>query len=477
MDCAARASRRARPWYTDGAMPTFPSGFVWGAASASYQIEGAAAEDGKGPSIWDEFCSKPGAIWQGHSGEIACDHYHLWRGDVAIASALGLRAYRFSVSWPRVLPDGTGAVNAAGLDFYDRLVDALLDAGIAPYVTLFHWDSPLALHRRGGWLSPESPRWFADYARVVGARLGDRVACWMTMNEPQVVVDAGLREGRHAPGEQRPFAEVLLATHRVLLAHGLAVQALRAESRAPVGLAPVGLPAIPASDDPRDVEAARRWTFRTTSRSVRTNAWWMDPVFLGEYPADGLALFAADLPPIAASDLAIIAQPLDYFGVNLYDAPVVRAGAAEPETAPMPVGAPITAFDWRVTPEALYWGPRFFHERYRLPVLITENGLSCRDWVSLDGAVHDPQRIDFIARHLREVHRAIAGGTPVLGYFHWTLLDNFEWAHGYKHRFGLVHVDFETQARVVKDSGRWYAQAIASNGATALAAAVPHSMK
>jgi beta-glucosidase len=447
----------------------FPEGFVWGAASASYQIEGAAAEDGKGPSIWDEFCKRPGAIWQGHSGEVACDHYHRWREDIALAEALGLSAYRFSVSWPRVLPEGVGAVNRAGLDFYDRLVDALLAAGIAPYVTLFHWDSPLALHRQGGWLHPDSPRWFADYARAVASRLGDRVPCWMTMNEPQVVVDAGLREGRHAPGEQRPFGEVLLATHHVLLAHGLAVRALRAEApRSRIGLAPVGLPAIPASDDPRDVEAARQWTFRTIARSVRTNAWWMDPIFLGRYPDDGLALFAADLPRVGPDDLRTIAEPLDFFGINLYDAPTVRAGAAGPEALAMPPGAAITAFDWRVTPEALHWGPRFFHERYRLPVLVTENGLSCRDWVSLDGAVHDPQRVDFIARHLRELHRALEAGVPVLGYFHWTLLDNFEWAHGYKHRFGLVFVDFVTQERIAKDSGRWYASVIASNGAAAL---------
>jgi beta-glucosidase len=451
-------------------MSSFPEGFVWGAASASYQIEGGAAEDGKGPSIWDEFCKRPGAVWQGHSGEVACDHYHRWREDIAIAESLGLGAYRFSVSWPRVLPEGTGEVNARGLDFYDRLVDALLGAGIAPYVTLFHWDSPLAWHRRGGWLHPDSPRWFADYARVVATRLGDRVPCWMTMNEPQVVVDAGLREGRHAPGEQRPFADVLLATHHVLLAHGLAVQALRAEApRGRVGFAPVGLPAIPASDSLADVEAARRWTFRTATRSVRTNAWWMDPIFLGAYPADGLALFGVDVPAIGADDLATIAQPLDFFGVNLYDAPVVRARGVDPEALPMPVGAPITAFDWRVTPEAMHWGARFFHERYRLPILVTENGLSCRDWVSLDGAVHDPQRIDFIARHLRELHRALRSGVPVLGYFHWTLLDNFEWAHGYKHRFGLVHVDFATQERIVKDSGRWYASVIASSGAAALA--------
>jgi beta-glucosidase len=450
-------------------MPAFPQGFVWGAASASYQIEGAASDDGKGPSIWDAFCKRPGAVWQGHTGEIACDHYHRWREDVALMKALGLGAYRLSISWPRVLPEGTGQVNAAGLDFYDRLVDALLAAGIAPYVTLFHWDSPLALHGLGGWLHEDSPRWFGEYARAVAARLGDRVASFMTMNEPQVVVDAGLRDGRHAPGEQRPFADVLLAAHRVLLAHGLGVQALRAEApRVRVGMAPVGLPAIPASTDPRDVEAARDWTFRTVSRSLRTNAWWMDPIFLGEYPADGVALFAADMPALGASDMRTIAQPLDYFGVNLYDAPVVRATAGGPEAVPMPVGAPITAFDWRVTPEALYWGPRFFHDRYGLPVLITENGLSCRDWVSLDGAVHDPQRIDFIARHLRELHRVLAGGTPILGYFHWTLLDNFEWAHGYKHRFGLVYVDFATQERVVKDSGRWYAQVIASNGAVAL---------
>ena len=262
----------------------------------------------------------------------------------------------------------------------------------------------------------------------------------MTLNEPQVAIDAGLREGRHAPGEQRPFSEVLQAAHHMMLAHGRAVQALRAAlpSRGRIGLAPVGLTAIPATDDPRDVEAARAWVGHTAARLVRTNAWWMDPLLLGHYPDDGRALFAADLPRIGPDDMATIAQRLDFFGVNIYDGVVVRQGDAGPEALPWPVGAPITAFDWPVTPEALYWGPRFFHERYGLPILITEQGLSCRDWVTLDGAVHAPQRVDFLARYLRALGRAIDDGVPVQGYFHWTLMDNFEWAEGYKHRFGLV---------------------------------------
>jgi beta-glucosidase len=289
----------------------------------------------------------------------------------------------------------------------------------------------------------------------------------MTLNEPQVFVDAGYREGRHAPGERLTFSEVLLAGHHALLAHGVSVLALRSSvPEAKVGFAPVLLTCIPASTTPRDEAAARSWMFGTHGRSLRTNAWWTDAALLGEYPASALELFASDMPQIGPSDMATICQPLDFFGANIYDAAQVRdAGDGQPEVVPFGPQRPVSAFDWPITPEALYYGPRFVHERYRLPVVITENGLSLRDWVSVDGKVHDPGRIDFLSRHLRELARVREEGVPVQGYFHWSIMDNFEWAHGYKHRFGLIHVDFATQARTLKDSAFHYAKIIASNGA------------
>ena len=443
---------------------TFPENFAWGAAAASYQIEGAATADGKGPSVWDMFCRKPDAIWNGQSGDVACDHYHRYAEDVALMQQIGLKAYRLSVSWPRVLPDGTGKPNQAGLDFYSRLVDALLDANIVPWITLFHWDYPLALYYRGGWLNRDSAGWFGDYAALIAERLGDRVRHFITLNEPQVFIGAGHHEGRHAPGDRLRFPEVLRAGHHVLLAHGRAVQALRAErSDFRIGFAPVGMPKLPATNDARDVEAARQATFDVAVRSAWTNSWWMDPVFLGRYPEAGLRFFGDDAPAFSDADLALISQPIDFCGANIYQGTHVRAGKTEPEVVPLPVGHPITAFCWPVTPEALYWGPRFFWERYRKPIVITENGLSCRDWVSRDGQVHDPQRSDFIARHLLELRRAIADGVPVEGYFHWSFIDNFEWAHGYKHRFGLIFCDYESKARILKDSAFFYRDVIRSS--------------
>ena len=446
----------------------FPEGFRWGAAAASYQIEGAANEDGKGPSVWDMFCRKPGAVWEGHNGDVACDHYHRYEEDVLLMKAMGLKAYRLSVSWPRVLPAGTGAVNEAGIAFYERLIDALLEAGIEPWITLFHWDYPLELYYRGGWLNPETVEWFGEYAELVTRRFSDRVKNFMTFNEPQVFVGAGHMEGRHAPGDQLAFREVLRAGHHVLLAHGQAVQAMRAAAVSPIriGYAPVGLISLPATNSREDVLAARQATFSITGRTAWTNTWWMDPVYLGSYPEDGLALYGADAPVVRAGDLELISQPLDFFGVNLYQGTYVKAGEQGPEIVKRPIGSPITAFDWAVTEEVTHFGPKVLWERYQKPVVITENGISCRDWIALDGKVHDADRIDFTARHLISLGRAIDEGVPVEGYFHWSLIDNFEWGHGYKHRFGLVFCDYPTQRRVPKDSADWYAKVIASNGAT-----------
>ncbi|HEY3415343.1 MAG TPA: family 1 glycosylhydrolase, partial [Armatimonadota bacterium] len=318
----------------------FPRDFVWGAAAASYQIEGAVEEDGKGPSVWDVFCRRPGAIWRDQSGAVACDHYHRYRGDVALMREIGLQAYRLSICWPRVIPDGTGAVNPAGLDFYDRLIDELLDAGITPYVTLFHWDYPYALYCRGGWLNRDSADWFADYTRVMVDKLSDRVQHWMTFNEPQCFLGLGHLLGVNAPGVKLSFPEVLRAAHHVLLAHGKAVQTIRAATQRPaqVGYAPVGVVKMPATASPADIEAARTATFSITEQNTWNNTWWSDPVYLGQYPEDGLALFADSLPEIRDGDLATICQPLDFCAFNTYTGETVAADAAgKPQQVPEPV--------------------------------------------------------------------------------------------------------------------------------------------
>ncbi len=446
---------------------TFPEQFVWGAATAAYQIEGATFEDGKGPSIWDMFCRKDGAVWRGQNGDVACDHYHRYAEDVAIMQQIGLKAYRLSISWPRLLPNGTGRPNPKGLDFYDRLVDALLAAGITPYVTLFHWDYPYDLYCQGGWLNPASPDWFAAYTRLVAGRLGDRVQHWMTLNEPQCFIGLGHGEGRHAPGDKLGLAEILRAAYHALLAHGQSVQELRAvrpDSR--IGIAPVGSTCFPNTESAADIAAARQMMFDGARRDQFNNAWWMDPIFFGRFPADFMAAYGDFMPEVSAAGLATIHQPLDFLGLNIYTGQRVQAGAnGAPEQIEEATGNPITAFRWNVCPESLYWGPRFFWERYHCPIYITENGLSSMDWIALDGQVHDPLRIDHTQRYLLQLERAIQDGVDLRGYFHWSLMDNFEWAEGYKERFGLVYVDYPSQRRILKDSARWYGEIIASNGA------------
>ena len=478
---------------------SFPTNFIWGAATAAYQVEGAADADGKGPSVWDMLCrdqagylnpgqnggattcngqatggagGTPRSIKESDSGDIACDHYHRYREDVALMQSLGLQAYRFSVSWPRVIPDGVGAVNTAGLDFYDRLVDALLAAGITPFVTLFHFDFPYALFERGWWLNRDSANWFAEYTGVVAERLSDRVQHWITLNEPQGFVGAYLN-GRHAPGNQITWREALQAAHHTLLAHGQAVQMLRARAKSPaqISLATSTLGYMPATDAPADVDAARQAAFAVKVGTLAGNAWWLDPICLGHYPEAGLQLHAPYSPHMQAGDMETIHQPLDFLGLNLYNAgEIIRAGAnGQPESVPFAPGMPRAQADWIfVTPAVLRWMPQFLAERYHLPLVITENGMANVDWVMRDGQVHDPQRIDFLGRYLCGLHDALQAGVDVRGYFYWTLMDNFEWLEGYSQRFGLVHVDFETQQRTPKDSAYWYRDVIASNGEKAL---------
>ncbi len=434
--------------------PTFSKEFSWGVATASYQIEGATDVDGRGPSNWDEFCRRPGAIYEGHDGRVACDHYGRLEEDLDLLAELGVDAYRFSVAWTRLLPEGIGHINDAGLAFYDRLIDGLLERTITPYLTLFHWDYPAALDKQGGWLNPHSIAWFEEFTRLVATRYGDRVKHFLTLNEPHAFIEGGLRHGRHAPGLKLPLGPVLQAGHHALLAHGRATQVLRAlVPGCRVVMAPVLICATPETSSLADLEAARTWTFSLNQPELRSTTWWMDPAFGRGYPEDGMRVFGRELPKFKSSDFDLIAQPLDAVGFNLYDAAVVRSGVdGAPQVCGQTPGCPHTAFNWPISPDAHYYGPRFAHERYGKPILITENGLSCRDWIHVDGCVHDPDRVDFIARHLQALNRAHEEGIPIEGYFHWSLLDNFEWNHGYRERFGLTYVDYASGKRTKKDS-------------------------
>ena len=445
----------------------FPQDFVWGAGTSAYQIEGGLVEHGRGESVWDTFSRRPDAIRDGHTAERACEHVRRWRQDIELMRQIGLRSYRFSTSWPRVVPDGVGAISEAGLGFYDALVDGLLDAGVEPCVTLFHWDYPVALHKRGGWMHEASPQWFGDYAAIVVKRLGDRVRRWITINEPQVFIELGYGRSEHAPGLQLPLADRLVIAHHVMCAHGEAARAIRQGAPdSKIGWAPVAHCAIPATEDEADVEAARRATIASGGPTLSNSTWFNDPVFHGRYPEDGLDAHGRMLPAGWENDLEDIHEVPDFFGMNYYQAPTVRAGPdGQPQEIPDPQGAPRTAFGWPIKPEGLYWASRLLYQRYQAPILVTENGLSTHDGVALDGDVHDTQRIDYAARHLLALADAMRDGVPVEGYYHWSLLDNFEWAEGYHQRFGLVHVDFESQERMLKDSARWYQRVIQSSGA------------
>lgn len=432
---------------------SFPPGFVWGAATSAYQIEGAVREDGRGPSIWDHFSHQAGTTFQGHTGDVACDHYHRYESDVDLMAALGLQAYRFSVSWPRVQPLGQGAWNEKGLAFYDRLVDRLLAKGIAPHVTLYHWDLPQALQERGGWVVRDTAQRFAEYAERMGRRLGDRVAAIATHNEPWCTAILGHEVGKFAPGWRDPQAAVQVA-HHLLLSHGLALQAMRASGvRASLGIVLNQSPATPATDGQADrAEAQRQF-----AAFVR---WYMDPLFLKRYPTiDGRALH----PVVDENDFEIMAQPLDFLGINYYTR--IWASTAQPPV-PAPKRQGETDMGWEIYPEGLTELLTWLHRNYRLPpVYITENGMAHADRL-VDGAVADQPRIDYVHAHLQALARAIEAGVDVRGYFYWSLLDNYEWDSGYGKRFGLVHVDYDTQVRTPKASAYWYRDFIASQRRT-----------
>lgn len=447
----------------------FREDFVWGAATSAYQIEGAAIEDGKGRHIWDVYVKEPGHVFEGHSGDAACDHYHLYKKDVAMMKEMGLKGYRFSIDWSRVLPEGRGKVNEAGIAFYGRLIDELLKNGIEPYITLYHWELPYELYKRGGWMNPEIVEWFGAYAKLIAERFSDRVSHFFTLNEPQCFVGLGFLTGEHAPGIRAPLQDTFEMAHNALKAHGRAVQMLRQYGKQPlvVGYAPTGSMCYPETDRPEDVEAARKMLFAMQDNDKNWTwnvAWWSDPVLLGHYPEEGRKRYERYLPKITDADMKLISEPIDVYGQNIYNGRCIRMGAdGRPEEVKRYGGFPKTAMDWPVTPECLYWGAKFLYERYKKPIYITENGLSCHDVVSLDGKVHDPNRIDFLARYLGQLKRA-AEEVDLRGYFQWSLMDNFEWAKGYSERFGLVYVDYRTQERIPKDSAYWYRDVIQSNG-------------
>lgn len=444
----------------------FPDGFVWGAATAAYQIEGSPTADGAGASIWHRFAHTPGKIEAGHTGDVACDHYRRYREDVALMKRLGLGAYRFSISWSRILPEGCGQVNPAGIDFYARLIDALLEAGIVPFVTLYHWDLPAALDDRGGWLNPDIEGWFADYAETCFRAFGDRVRHWMTLNEPWVVSDAGYLHGVHAPGHRNPL-EAPIASHHLLLAHAAAVRAYRAMQDGEIGIVVNLEPKYAASDSAADLEAAAR-------ADAYMNRQFLDPLFLGRYPEEMAEIYGEGWPRFDDAAMRRIAEPIDFLAINYYTRSVT---ADDPAALPVRArsvrqpGALYTETGWEVHPDSLTRVLRWVRGRYgAIPLYITENGAAFPDPSTVAGdRLDDPLRVDYLRSHLLAAKRAIDEGCDLRGYFVWSLLDNLEWASGYTKRFGIVHVDFETQRRTPKTSAHRYREWIERNGENLLA--------
>lgn len=431
-------------------MTAFPKNFIWGAATAAYQIEGAWQQDGRGESIWDRFSHTAGRVLNDDTGDVACDHYRRYHEDVALMKQLNLQAYRFSIAWPRILPAGVGAVNPRGLDFYDRLVDSLLEVGITPYATLYHWDLPQALQDQGGWGNRDIIGQFADYTSIVVKRLGDRVQNWMTINEPWVAAFLGHRSGEHAPG-LRDEKLALQVSHHLLTAHGAAVDVVRAQApKAKVGIV-LSLSNIESANDTPEEKAAAEVAWQADA------AWFLDPLFKGYYPPTTWEKYGALAPKTRPGDLSLISRPTDFVGINYYFRVVIGANGRIP-------GSEYTDMGWEVHAPAFERVLLRLHKDYRLPpILITENGAAFQDEVGIDGRIHDARRTHYLQTHLTAVANAIAQGVEVQGYFVWSLLDNFEWAYGYSKRFGIVHVDFATQRRTLKDSATWYAQAAAQN--------------
>ena len=447
----------------------FRDDFVWGVASSAYQVEGRDPEDGCGKNIWDTFAEE-GRILDGKDAYTACDHMHRYKEDYKLMKLLGIKAYRFSMSWARILPEGTGKVNEKAIAMYRDMILSMKENGIEPYITMYHWEFPQALQDKGGWLNEDVIQWFGEYAKVVAENFSDICEYFITLNEPECFVGLGHLSGVHAPGLKLPYKDVFKIAHNALRAHGQAVINLRKYASRPikVGYAPTCGMAYPATDSPEDIEAARKTLFgfhQPMDNWTWNVAWFNDPVFLGKYPEEGLKKFAEYLPEITDEDMKLISQPLDFMGQNIYNGYMMRQGEdGEPEYVDREAGAAKTAAGWPVTPECFYYGVKFLYERYHLPLYITENGMSCHDDVSLDGRVHDPNRQNFLDLYISALQRANDDGADVRGYFLWTFLDNFEWDKGYTERFGIVYVDFKTQKRIVKDSAFWYQKIIESNG-------------
>lgn len=447
----------------------FRDDFVWGVASSAYQVEGRDPEDGCGKNIWDTFAEE-GRILDGKDAYTACDHMHRYKEDYKLMKLLGIKAYRFSMSWARILPEGTGKVNEKAIAMYRDMILSMKENGIEPYITMYHWEFPQALQDKGGWLNEDVIQWFGEYAKVVAENFSDICEYFITLNEPECFVGLGHLSGVHAPGLKLPYKDVFKIAHNALRAHGQAVINLRKYASRPikVGYAPTCGMAYPATDSPEDIEAARKTLFgfhQPMDNWTWNVAWFNDPVFLGKYPEEGLKKFAEYLPKITDEDMELISQPLDFMGQNIYNGYMMRQGEdGEPEYVDREAGAAKTAAGWPVTPECFYYGVKFLYERYHLPLYITENGMSCHDDVSLDGRVHDPNRQNFLDLYISALQRANDDGADVRGYFLWTFLDNFEWDKGYTERFGIVYVDFKTQKRIVKDSAFWYQKIIESNG-------------
>lgn len=447
----------------------FRDDFVWGVASSAYQVEGRDPEDGCGKNIWDTFAEE-GRILDGKDAYTACDHMHRYKEDYKLMKLLGIKAYRFSMSWARILPEGTGKVNEKAIAMYRDMILSMKENGIEPYITMYHWEFPQALQDKGGWLNEDVIQWFGEYAKVVAENFSDICEYFITLNEPECFVGLGHLSGVHAPGLKLPYKDVFKIAHNALRAHGQAVINLRKYAGRPikVGYAPTCGMAYPATDSPEDIEAARKTLFgfhQPMDNWTWNVAWFNDPVFLGKYPEEGLKKFAEYLPEITDEDMKLISQPLDFMGQNIYNGYMMRQGEdGEPEYVDREAGAAKTAAGWPVTPECFYYGVKFLYERYHLPLYITENGMSCHDDVSLDGRVHDPNRQNFLDLYISALQRANDDGADVRGYFLWTFLDNFEWDKGYTERFGIVYVDFKTQKRIVKDSAFWYQKIIESNG-------------
>lgn len=442
--------------------------FIWGSATASYQIEGAYLEDGKGLNIFDTFCKIPGNIANNDNGEIACDHYHRFKEDVQIMKKIGLKAYRFSISWARILPNGTGEVNPKGIKFYNELIDELLRNNIEPFITLYHWDMPLALDKLGGWRNPAVVQWFANYAKIVAENFSDRVKNFFTINEPQVIVGLGHQAGIHAPGLKLTEPEILEVIHNLLKAHGAGVIALRTygKQKLNIGFAPCGCLNIPETDSEEDIEATKRsmFEFDEPSKVANNIAWYSDAVLLGHYPERELKICEPFMPKITDSDMKLISQTLDFIGHNIYWGMTISGKNGKPEAVKYPEGFRNEPHNWPVTHDCIYWGAKFLYERYKTPIIISENGKACMDTVSPDGAVHDEERISYLKGYLRGLKKAEEEGVDIRGYFVWSLLDNFEWAYGYNERFGLTYVDYKTQKRILKDSAYFYSDVIKSNG-------------